>query len=97
MAMTNHTPGPWRKEAHGDGWHILGNIGPEKTTVYVATAHGMRPNDACLIAAAPELLEALQGLVRYAEAVGYTAGMGKTQKARLDAALAAVAKATGGA
>jgi hypothetical protein len=51
--------------------------------------------DARLIAAAPELYEALRELVRYAEAVRMTAGMGKTQLARLEAGKAALAKARG--
>ena len=40
-----------------------------------------------------ELLEALKGLVNYAEAVRLSAGMGKSQIARLERARAAIAKA----
>jgi|DEB0MinimDraft_3_1074331.scaffolds.fasta_scaffold02622_7 hypothetical protein len=47
------------------------------------------------IASAPELYEAVKGLVRYVEAVRHTAGMGKTQLERLDAAKAVLAKAEG--
>ena len=49
-----------------------------------------------LIAAAPELLEALQGLVRFTDAVRVQVGMGKTQLERLAKARAAIAKATAG-
>lgn len=42
-----------------------------------------------------DLFDALKGLVRYAEAVRHTAGMGKTQLERLDAAKAVLAKAEG--
>lgn len=51
--------------------------------------------NARLIAAAPELLEALEGVYRIIEAFGYTTALGKTQKARMDAARSAIAKAKG--
>lgn len=51
------------------------------------------PEAADLIAS---LVEALEGLVRYAEAVRMSAGMGKNQLARLEAARAALAKANEG-
>ena len=61
--MSKHTPGPW----HVDGCNI--NAG---STAYLvanqrATAHQLRAN-ARLIAAAPELLEALTRLLRESEA-----------------------------
>jgi hypothetical protein len=47
------------------------------------------------IAVKDALLEALQGLVRYAEAVRHTAGMGKSQLERLEKAKAALKLAGG--
>ena len=62
--MTKHTPGPWRIEP-GENWrvylvnndygHAIGEI------VYTDTR---KPADARLIAAAPELLEALNGMLQ---------------------------------
>lgn len=48
-----------------------------------------------LFAAAPDLLEALQGLVRFTDAVRVQVGMGKSQLERLTKAHAAIARATG--
>lgn len=92
------TPGPWK-------------VGPVDDTVVTAadgsvvaeidgdynqpeTWRIMEAN-ARLIATAPELYEALEGLVRYAIAVRHTAGMGKDQSARLERAQAVLVKARG--
>jgi hypothetical protein len=66
--------------------------GPWKTTEEYYADVAAREN---LREAAQELLEACKGLVRYAEAARYTAGMGAHQLARLEAAKAAIAKAEG--
>lgn len=66
--MNNHTPGPW----HVDGWNLAAVIFEEKPKVYkrICLCDYARQNsnavlqqdiaNAKLIAAAPELLEALQ-------------------------------------
>lgn len=48
-----------------------------------------------LIEAAPELLEALQGVTRILEAFSYTTTLGKTQAERLAAVQALIAKVKG--
>ena len=66
--MSKHTPGPWVVYEFVDGYDIRA---PE-SECYVVTASDPeavwgavgREEDACLIAAAPELLEALESLVQ---------------------------------
>ena len=54
-----HTPGPWKVEGKDDKWKLFYGDG-----LMIAEIHGRRPAivedgyNACLIAAAPELLEA---------------------------------------
>jgi hypothetical protein len=89
-----HTPGPWAYDG--------------KFTVTIPTADGdlcfrSTPENAKLIAAAPELLEALQNLVYSAAGGADEAGchLGITTRAkclqcqRVDAARAAIQKAVG--
>jgi hypothetical protein len=47
-------------EAHGDGYWIVADVGPQKIKANLATAHGMRPNDARLMTAAPKMIAALR-------------------------------------
>lgn len=54
-----------------------------------------RKFDRALIAAAPELLKSLKEMVRYADSVRYTAGMGKNQAGRLELAKWVIGKAEG--
>ena len=96
--MSAHTPSPWTFVQSGTGdfpiWNV--RIGTRGLITLPATA-GMETMDADarLIAAAPELLEALQNLVA-------TSYMGKLLRGdnpstpQLAAARAAIAKATGG-
>lgn len=94
---TDYTPGPWEFElspagnhhiipvaSHGNGW-----VGER----YMRVSGVIDIHDARLIAAAPGLLEALQALLP--DAIGNHMGGPDTQ-ARIDAARAAIAKATGG-
>lgn len=88
---TEHTPGPWKvREDYAGAQSVvsadafLARVGPPNTEQAEANAR--------LIAAAPELLEALQGLLAAVEQ-GTLPGSGKAQ----DAARAAIAKATGSA
>lgn len=80
--MTKHTPGSWRYE-YGPGF--CGALISARGTIIAEFISEPRPSNARLIAAAPDLLEALQGLIAGAEAMGWN-----TKKAR-----AAIAKATG--
>ena len=84
-----HTPGPWEAR----GYSIFE---PHKTAMTIAVATQHEPNvkaNARLIAAAPELLEALQAFVEWAECVKEFAGAAPI--ATLADARAAIAKATG--
>ena len=96
---TTYTPGPWEVEVIRDGrnhW-IMPVAGGGHGWVgkrYMAVGDAIDIHDARLIAAAPELLEALQALLP--DAVGNHIGGPDTQ-ARIDAARATIAKATGSA
>jgi hypothetical protein len=94
-----HTPGPWQIDPHDDGDYFW--ISPEASggygwvgERYMRASGHMDISDARLIAAAPELLDALKALLP--DAVGNHIGGPDTQ-ARIDAARAAIAKATGSA
>lgn len=88
--MSKHTPGPWVVYEFVDGYDIRA---PE-AECYVATASDPeavwgaigREADACLIAAAPELLAACEGLLSVLPATGHHA---------INMARAAIAKAKG--
>ncbi len=86
---TLHTPGPWRDvdgRIFSDGYLISG---APIATVHKRKASGQYEANARLIAAAPELLEALRGLVSI-----YSTD---STEAEVIDARAAIAKAEGGA
>ena len=92
--MSKHTPGPWEVVELVDGYDIRC---PE-SRCRIATASDPeaawgaigREEDACLIAAAPELLEALEQVVSFVDAGQGTWTVEEQQKAR-----AAIAKSKG--
>jgi hypothetical protein len=92
--MSKHTPGPWVIYELLDGYDIRA---PE-SECYVVTASDPeavwgavgREEDACLIAAAPELLEALEQVLSFVDAGQGTWTVEDQNKAR-----AAIAKAKG--
>ena len=100
--MSKHTPGPWevRADAHGRG-RIYAR-GTWIATTWLATDDGNDAprlpalSNARLIAAAPELLEALGILLNRLEGIGgeHVTGM-EGVDADLIKARAAIAKATG--
>ncbi|MFY2945848.1 hypothetical protein ACOTJB_23805 [Achromobacter xylosoxidans] len=97
---TNHTPGPWRYEAGRDGRPPYVIRRTEGGFVVVGMTADRQEADARLIAAAPELLEALQKLldlqVAKKELEYLDKGIGtKTPNAAWLEARAAVAKARG--
>ena len=110
--MSNkHTPGPWTVTADGAGWYI--ECSPERghSVAYIRAEIGEEDPDtsdnekeanARLIAAAPELLEALSKFVEFAELHGEVvfAGGGMTVIDAMNActtkARAAIAKAARG-
>ena len=92
-----HTPGPWDVEPKGSRHFVDGADG--LTVAYLDRA-GVRERseieaNARLIAAAPELLEALEAVLPDLE--HYVATHGPGPDKRLAAARAAIAKAKGGA
>ena len=66
--MNKHTPGPWTHEGQGDITGIEDNgfgRGPvDVCSVYLRTVEGRHEANARLIAAAPDLLEALECLIK---------------------------------
>jgi len=67
--MNEHTPGPWTHEGQGDITGIEDNgfgRGPvDVCSVYLRTVEGRHEANARLIAAAPDLLEALEAWISY--------------------------------
>ncbi len=96
--MSKHTPGPWNRSKKTDGnwWHI-GAGNQAVAAVHAASKKRNEPYasmfeaNANLIAAAPELLAALEHLHHNAKASGAEMGLA------LDVAESAIAKAKGGA
>ena len=83
--MTQHTPGPWRVAGQGEqGTQQLPILRPDGKIVAAIRDEGGLA-DARLIAAAPELLEALEGLCEPSDPA--------TDPQRWEAAKAAIAKA----
>ena len=85
--MSKHTPGPWVLESPESGGRVLAQ--DERATI-IHTPTGSPFNelviaDARLIAAAPDLLEALQAML----SIGQPDGLAENARA-------AIAKATGG-
>jgi hypothetical protein len=95
--MNNHTPGPWEDCGSGDVQGIEDNgfgKGPvDVCSVYLRTVEGRTEANTRLIAAAPDLLEALQKLLSHGTFEDYpnTSEWYAVRDAR-----AAIAKATGG-
>lgn len=100
MSDTQHTPGPWH--CHGDGW-ITSDSVPRVACVAdddvlegaVEVSDAQRDADARLIAAAPELLSALEGFVSRlnTRSAPRLAGDPLFVQALVDSARAAIAKA----
>ena len=95
-----HTPGPWNASWNGTwivksvaGWLIAKIAPPTHYTPEQVEGH------AHLIAAAPELLGALRGLLALLDhgLLAYNTTPGDPQTAAVQLARAALAKATGGA
>ena len=104
VSTGKHTPGPWQTALDNDAVYIAGetmqdqpeegrNLCPVIAKIVYAEVQGgqdQAETNARLIAAAPELLEALVGLLDLAENEAWSGGI-------IDTAREAIAKATGGA
>ena len=86
--MSDFTPGPWRIGAIESGMVAIDGANGEEVTGFVS------PEDGRLIAAAPDLLEALQVMVRDYTAAHADSGSLEMQPALLQASKA-IARATG--
>ena len=92
--MNKHTPGPWTI-ADGESRRVyLINHGRDAVgeTVYTETRN---PADARLIAAAPDLLAALKGILREHDALQMAEGRTGDRWPAATRARAAITKATG--
>jgi len=88
----NHTPAPWTATFEHERWVIAsqGAFGPKKALAVTAGFEPKNGANAALIAAAPELLDALQAMF-----VTYAAADGPYHPGALAKARAAISKATG--
>jgi len=100
---TQHTPGPWvvlntGSSTRGSAWRDVCSMGTEFTPSYVGEA---LEHDARLIAAAPDLLAALQAAWAFFEPVYVSAMADDTERTAqdelMDTVRAAIAQATGAA
>ena len=84
---STHTPGPWKVDRAPNGVTYIDAIG-RRGEIPICTVTSHEQDDARLIAAAPDLLEACRGMLRHLEREGL-------QFDAMDDARAAIAKATG--
>lgn len=91
MSTAKHTPGPWVVQEYSDGFGVsaIADDDLEAICTMIVPINGDEESNARLIAAAPELLEALELALSF-DKPDYKGGW--EQKAR-----AAIAKAKGGA
>ena len=100
--MSAHTSGPWSVDAMGNVWSKDSKVCemsamPIQDRIYVMKTWEQHKADARLIAAAPDLLVALQSLIAEYEPNLKAFALNAPRKAKWGAARAAIAKATGSA
>jgi hypothetical protein len=94
MNESKHTPGPWRDGQDGN-MRVYGPDGMGEHSGLIAVVYKGRAN-AQLIAAAPDLLEAMKGIVHFSDAVAFrTDPLSKALRQWIYAGEAAIAKAEG--
>lgn len=95
--MSNHTPGPWIVALNDGNLSVRSEATDETvaafTHVYPECVFGLDEDDARLIAAAPDLLEALHALLP--ALMSKSAMMSKADWSAVEKANAAIAKARG--
>lgn len=90
--MSEHTPGPWRAETNGAGyWDIRTRQRGIASIIPFPGTPSLDKANARLIAAAPDLLEALRALLKDGEDLTQASQWGE----HLEQASAAIAKAIG--
>lgn len=99
MSAAKHTPGPWTYQENSDAYtHIV--RGPTNSLIcqLAQSTHVEIEANARLIAAAPELLEALIKADQLFRDIGFIAEADRVRPGSLGSEIrAAIAKATGGA
>lgn len=98
MSEIKHTPGPWNLHKHAFACVTSEKMMVANCAVTTSNIEDLQPTqmaNARLIAAAPDLLEAVAGLIRLSEAIRHSVGLGKNQLERIERAKAAIAKAEG--
>ena len=101
--MNKHTPGPWRYYRENGspttGQHMIAGATPGYLAEVRDCGSGDVQANALLIADSPDLLDALRELLAVAPstppAAGLIVGIEQRHRAALDAARAAIKKATG--
>lgn len=88
-----HTPGPWTATERGE--FVNAPNGRDICHIYGQRTLGEDKANARLIAAAPDLLAALQALAIVAESVAHLRGLEREILPATDAARAALSKALG--
>ncbi len=102
MSKSKHTPGPWkvqRREGYVGQWEVVSTCETEWWIADAAPYNERQEENARLIAAAPELLEALEAVLYWAELIaGDTTDKeaAANEEASIALARAAIAKARGG-
>lgn len=107
MNIAQHTPGPWicyletypiMVSSQSENWPLVDELGNEdgRAGAFIANTGSNKAN-AILIAAAPELLVALQVLLTAVETVDAVADWGPELAPSICQAARAVTKAVGGA
>ena len=90
MSATKHTPGPWSADEYVSPPHTWFIRGPNLEKIVSGPQPPLTAANACLIAAAPELLDALAVMLK-----AYDFGEQFTPNHPIAIARAAIAKATG--
>lgn len=105
MTQAKHTPGPWVVRTidqslatveTANGEFIITNAGQLRADDW-KTEHAERKANAALMAAAPELLEALQMLLKESSVAFQASGFPAYMQESVIRSRSAIAKATGGA
>lgn len=91
----NHTPGPWKFDKSCDGFRTVSNGSLTICTVGETDLFPQVENDALLIAAAPELLEALQNCIEWLDRTGESVSEGGKEYEYVTKAREAITKAKG--
>lgn len=99
MSNAKHTPGPWVARAGLSNWSITTAYGQRTFAIALINSERVEQEvNARLIAAAPELLEALKALMGHDDKIQVAIGGNlRYVGAFMDRARAAIAKAEGGA